>query len=111
MLSLIEEDEEILMQFQQNFWLSFQISAKSHHFIFIPDDDSNNLQNCLIQTLAEVDQSASIGSHSAQHYSWIEEKNTTYIVNRIVSYNNSDQQYKLINILFLYLPPGSTTYI
>lgn len=40
----------------------------------LPDDNGNNLQNCLIHTLAEVDQSTSIGPHSPQHYPWIEAK-------------------------------------
>lgn len=41
-----------------------------HKFTVLPDDDGDDLQNRLIQTLAEVDQCASVGPHSAQHYSW-----------------------------------------
>lgn len=38
----------------------------------LPDNDGDNLQDGLVQTLAEVDQSTSVGSHPAQHDSYSE---------------------------------------
>lgn len=46
------------------------LSQSDHKFTVLPDDDGDDLQNRLIQTLAEVDQCASVGPHSAQHYPW-----------------------------------------
>lgn len=48
-----------------------------YKFTVLPDDDGDDFQNRLIQTLAEVDQCASVGPHSAQHYSWSNGKKTT----------------------------------
>lgn len=36
----------------------------------IPNDDGNDFQHSLIQTLTEVDQGATIGTHSAKHNTW-----------------------------------------
>lgn len=101
---LIEQqtDNAALMLFQL---IHFKIQL-------LPDDNGHNLKNCLIQTLAEVDQSASIGSHSAQHYSWIEEKTQTKQLDKPINHTPtvmlSTNCWGCCRLVFQCSPCGST---
>lgn len=91
----------------------FQLIMFHFKIQLLPDDNGHNLQNCLIQTLAEVDQSASIGSHSAQHYSWIEEKTHTKQLDKSINHTPtamlSTNYWGFCRLVFQCSPRGSTT--